>query len=376
MASEQRKTKTLEDLTPEMRARIPDYQNRALEGVMDGGRYQAFNYESAKAAVDWNYKRAGYEPPAELLVAENPKQQQEMYKKKHLEVYGKPYTETAETYMFTLNVYSDCLYAWWKFIKTELDITIDGEDEFEECFGLQRASNIFSIICDDGGFAVACKYPTEVHHDSQFRLHNAFGQAVKWGVDHPTYYIMGRSIPADLYKKWEEKTYTLEDFARESDEEIKSAFLAFVSERWGNDYIATLFSKDLKEVDTYVDKKAPEFLAGTTGSMNIGVYTLFKGYIAGEEVAFVRCYCPSSDRMFYLGVDPINTDPKDAIASLYRIPRVLAPHIEYINRQGERFFTVFGIEGQVLADNLTKEETEDLVSISGDEYFSKMRYEY
>lgn len=124
--------------------------------------------------------------------------------------------------------------------------------------------------------------------------------------------------------------------------------------------------------------------------MNIGVYTLFKGRISGVSIsnkngrgneghldlAFVRCYCFSTDRMFFLGCDPAHNNAKDAIASLYRIPRKMKPHLKYINRQGERFSSTFTEEGKVLRNALSKEDFSDLVEISGDEYFSLMRYEY
>jgi hypothetical protein len=54
----------------------------------------------------------------------------------------------------------------------------------------------------------------------------------------------------------------------------------------------------------------------------------------------------------------------------------LKKHIKYIQRQGERFSTVFTDAGKELITKLKPEELEDMVSITGDEYFGKMRYEY
>jgi hypothetical protein len=135
-------------------------------------------------------------------------------------------------------------------------------------------------------------------------------------------------------------------------------------------------SDNLKELDTFTDKKPAEYLEGTTGGMNIGVYTLFKGTLNGINLAFVRCYCPSTDRMFFLSVDPVNNNAKDAIASLYRVPEKLKGEIKYIQRQGERFSTVFTETGNAILSKMGKEEVENLTTISGNEYFSKMKYEY
>ena len=125
-----------------------------------------------------------------------------------------------------------------------------------------------------------------------------------------------------------------------------------------------------------MDKKRKDFAKGTTNGMNIGVYTLFKGQINDVELAFVRCYCPSTDRMFFLGVDPNNVNAKDAIASLYRVPRSLVNNIKYIQRQGERFSTVFDDKGNEILKSLTQEDSSDLIGIDGDSYFNLMQYEY
>lgn len=149
-----------------------------------------------------------------------------------------------------------------------------------------------------------------------------------------------------------------------------------MQEKYGDEYIVNFFKKDLVEVDTFVDKKDEVFLKGTIGGMNVGVYTLFKGEINGEKIAYCRCFCPSTDRMFFLGVDPNNQTAKDAIASLYRIPTKLKPHIKSICRQGERFSTVLTEDGKNTLKTMSKEEISDVSSVSGAEYFSLIKYEY
>jgi hypothetical protein len=183
-------------------------------------------------------------------------------------------------------------------------------------------------------------------------------------------------IKEDVFTKLTTKEYTFEQWVKEENEEVKSAVLSFMEEKWGSEYLFRFISDNLKEVDTYTDKKGEQFLKGTTGSMNIGVYTLFKGSVNNINLAFVRCYCPSTDRMFFLCVSDENTNAKDAIASLYRIPAKLKSEISYIQRQGERYSTVLTGNGKKVLSELTKEETADLVPISGNEYFSKIKYEY
>lgn len=198
------------------------------------------------------------------------------------------------------------------------------------------------------------------------------------------FYYRGVYIRHELMYKLQKNSITFEEWAKEENEEVKSAIIAYLEEVHGGESAYRLISSHLKEVDTYVDKKDDKFLEGTTRGMNIGVYTLFKGCIDGVslededfiELAYIRCYCPSTDRMFFLGVAPKYTNAKDAIASLYKVPEKLSPHIKYINRQGERFSTILTDEGKKIRKEMTPEEWSDLTSITGEEYFSLMRYEY
>jgi FMN-dependent NADH-azoreductase len=58
------------------------------------------------------------------------------------------------------------------------------------------------------------------------------------------------------------------------------------------------------------------------------------------------------------------------------VPKKLKQYITTINRQGERFSTNFTKEGLTLLKTLPKSDIEDLVSVSGNEYFSKIKYEF
>ena len=283
--------------------------------------------------------------------------------------------------MFTLNIYSDVYYTWFKFIKDEFNISLSIEEDFEKCFSLQRNSGIYSCIFSEQ-LAIICKYPKKIHQEKEgeFRLNNYEGNAVEWGsltgIPYDCYYIQGLNIPKPLFEKLKKDEYSLQDFISEKNEEIKSACVAYLQNTKGDNYLINFFKDNLKEINTFVDKKDEKYLEGTTNGMNVGVYTLFKGEVNNTDIAYVRCYCPSTDRMFFLGVSSEHNNAKDAIASLYRIPKKLKPYIKEINRQGERYSTSLTKEGKDLVKSLPKKDIEDLISINGDEYFSKIKYEY
>lgn len=271
-----------------------------------------------------------------------------------------------------------------------------------------------AILCKSNS-VVILKSPTKVKTNALGILHSTEETALEFGND--TKYIVNNTIiPRALFNMVRDKKISLIDIARIANEEVKSEMFNLCTEMHGSNYTASILKEFLMKVDSYTHKSKEEYREGTTGGMNIGNYTLFKGVISMDrldkyvrdknytssqayldlhalsertvflgrrarpsgnlQIAYVRCYCPSTDRMFYLGVHPKYNHAKEAIASLYQVPKKLKDHIKYIQRQGERFSTVFTNKGMGIMENMSKEEFLDLVSISGDQYFDLMRYEY
>ena len=265
-------------------------------------------------------------------------------------------------------------YGWASFYQYFTEIGILKNENFNK-FNDLILSGIYDMIQLDK-FCIVSDMPIFISRNQEGRLHNLSDSAIKFKDGYEQHYIQGVFITPELFNKLSSNQYKFDDFIKESNEEIKSACLFYIREKFGEDYVYGLLSSHLKEVNTYTHKKDKSLLIGTTGGMNIGVYTLFEGDFGELKIAYVRCYCPSTDRMFYLGVEPIYNNAKDAIASLYKVPNKLKPHIKEIRRQGERFSTTFTSDGLSILNSITKEDAENLVSISGNEYFEKMSYEF
>ena len=263
-------------------------------------------------------------------------------------------------------------YGWVSFYDFFTQIGVLKNDNFNEFMSLLE-SNYYSMIQMDK-VCIVIKNPKHILLNEQKQLSSTKDYAIKFNDGWGMYFVNGLYLSDELFNKLSKKEYTSEDFFKEDNEEIKSVCIAFMQQEFGDDYVFNFLRQNLKEINTYVDKKDDALLEGTTRGMNVGVYTLFKGEINNVEISYIRCYCPSTDRMFFLGVDPIHNNAKDAIASLYKIPRKVKPFIKEINRQGERFSTI--LTNNSILDSLTKEDVNDIVSITGDEYFTLMKYEY
>ena len=265
-------------------------------------------------------------------------------------------------------------YGWVSFYDFFTQIGVinnEGFNKFKEII----SSGIYDMIQLDG-FCIVSELPKELKRNELNDLHSLDSPAITFKDGYCQYFINGRAISETYFNSISNKTFTIEDFINESNEEYKSTCIAFMQEKHGEEYIINFFRQNLKEVDTYVDKKDAKLLIGTTGGMNVGVYTLFKGEINDEDIAYVRCFCPSTDRMFFLGVDSIHNNAKDAIASLYRIPSKLKAHIKSISRQGERFSTILTEKGKEILKSMSEAEISDNSTLNGSDYFSKIKHEY
>ena len=267
-------------------------------------------------------------------------------------------------------------FGWVSFYDYFTNIEVINHEDFNEYKKLIE-SNVFECFeFEKAVFAV--KPPMEIIYNENLLPHNIEGHSIQFIDGSKFYHVNGFAISKELFDSLYNKTYTVENFLSESNEEIKSAVISFIQARDGETGVYDFLKENLEEVDTYVDVKDESLMVGTTNSTNIGVYTLFKGKINDIEIAYVRCYCPSTDRMFFLGVQPHHTNAKDAIASLYQIPVVLKDKIKTISRQGEKFSTTFDEQTTIDIKNgkYSDKELREYTSISGDEYFNLMTYEY
>ena len=238
-------------------------------------------------------------------------------------------------------------------------------------------SGIFITYCYEN--VVFAVHPaTKILRDEQGNLNSIEGKAFEFRDGTGLYSLNGFTIPEDLFLSLKNETYTVKMFFNERNEEVKSAVISFIQQTKGDEGVFRFFESSMKKVDDYVDAKEDIYMEGTTKGMNIGVYSLFKGEINNTKIAYVRCYCPSTDRMFFLGVEPKHDNAKDAIASLYQCPAILVNNIVSISRQGEKFSTTFDEETTKKLEHglYSNEQLSNYVSISGDKYFSFMKYEF
>ena len=406
--------KTIKDLTPEIKAKIPAYKAKVRDRLYSGEEHETNKVIDTVHYIEKVYDISGHQKPV-VVIADDPDIYKDFFRKSKLQrvedairkayeiknnggsddevhvaieivhaQFNQELTEDERNEIKDVTVtsdwaslcstYSRVALTWYYFIHKELGVPTSRSKELCELYELVNKTFITRCAFYDI-FTLVLKTPKYIRRNDN-GFHDVEKPAIEFCTGYGMYYVNGRRLEKDLFDRVRNKEYTFDEFTREPNEDVKAACISLMQEVHGENAVATFFADHLEEIDTYVNKKDDKYLEGTTKGLNVGVYTLFRGMMNGEPFKYVRCYCPSTDRMFFLGVDPDQTNAKDAIASLYRVPRKLATNVKSIQRQGERFSTVFDDEGKSIIETMEEKDFQDVVSISGNEYFSKMRYEY
>jgi hypothetical protein len=209
-------------------------------------------------------------------------------------------------YLFTLNIYSDVYYAWYKFIKDEFKLPLTIEDDFEECFNLQKKSNIYSAIFSEI-ICVVSKYPKKIYRNSQNNLHNLHGNAVEWGnssnlTKFDCYCINGRNVNSELYLKVLNNKLTPEEFINESNEDNKAAMYELIGEQRMMEFLNT----------EIVDSQSIVHNNGEIEELQlIKTKNLFPE-LQNKPLAWIKFKCPSTGSNYHIATNPDFNDVIEA----------------------------------------------------------------
>lgn len=419
--------KTLEDLTPEILAKIPLYKEKCVKELYDGTEYKNWKREYTVDYIEYIYKLCDKSKPV-VIIANNIEEYKRLYNLLFNDKLNEDYTKLVnylyelknglinsvdnknneqvenelceriehdlnhfvgsdmekilkenyitpqQHWLFLCSEYSRVYLMWYYFLHKEFDIELSEHSETLTWLyeNVNKANIAKAFFCER--VCLVLRMPSKI-----IRNEVGFHSVDEGAIQYPNlnmYYVNNVRLTEELFNKLSKKEYTFEDFVNEPNEEIKAACLEFYRQKFGDEYMFNFISKNMNEVDTYVDKKDKKYLEGTTKGMNIGVYTLFKGSVNNFDVAYVRCYCPSTDRMFFLGVQPFVKTAKEAVGTLLHLPKKLLPHLKSINRQGELYSTNYTEKGLEILKTLSKEDIADTEPVGGDLYFKLMEYEY
>ena len=335
--------KTLEDLTPEIKSRIPIYKEKCTKDLYSGVEFSNFNAEKSTAYVEKVYEIAKFDKPVvifaedpndykiKLKQLENPEYLNEIYAE-YLKKNGMPATKkkiintdfkNKSHYLFLCSAYHRVFLTWYKFIQDEFQIEHKNKEILNWLY--ENANNNISRCFFTKIFVLVLKMPKLIVRNS-VGFHNIDAGAIQW-ENYSMYYINDRKLPEDLFKKAINKTLTFDEFIALTDENVKGSLLTLIKEKFGNEYFMSFLDA------VVVDEQEIHHTSGHTEKVR-----LFKTKqkfpvlidINGEPnqpYTWLELTCPSTGSIFLIDTSAHFTNAIDACK--FHRPQQIPAELKY-----------------------------------------------
>jgi len=354
--------KTMDDFTPEIRAKIPEYISRAKDDLYSGVEALNWKKENTVLYIDKVYTYSDKSAPV-VIVANNPKEYRMFYdmifnekknsstlkminkilkekrefgfSKSELEIESelrkKKYNEKNEIevkydYLFLTSEYARVYLMWYRFIHKEFNIPFSKSDDLEWFYThINQASISRCYFTDD--ICLVLRMPCKIIRN-EVGFHSAYEPAIQFVGGYGKYYLNGRNIPNWVFENYENGTLTFEMFNKEDNDDIKGGIITLIKEREGNEGLIKFL--DVKLIDErlvlhengysetlkiWQTKSKYPFLVDSKGNQN-------------QPYAFIEMICPSTGQTYLIDTCP---SFKDAVeCAKWHRPKFVPESVPYV----------------------------------------------
>lgn len=350
--------KTLDDLTPEIIAKIPQYKERCTKDLYSGVEFASFNKQESTEYVEKIYELAGYKKPVVIFAIDIPEYRKkfaslqdesvleivtalyelknkeggysmEEYDKLEKELFTKmentagPDVKAKSNYLFLCSAYHRVYLTWYKFIQDEFNIDHKNKDILNYLY--EHANNNISNCYFTEGYVLVLRMPQRIIRN-ETGFHSTTEAAIQW-PGYKMYYINGRRVPDDLFNKTLNKTLTFDEFMEIKDEDVKACLVTMMKENDGNDALMKFLDAEVVDEVTinhtsghtevarlWKTSRSYDFLSDMNGNM-------------GQPYAWLELTCPSSGSVYMLDTSAHFTSALDACK--YHRPQTVPADMEY-----------------------------------------------
>jgi len=308
--------KTLEDLTPEIKAKIPMYKERCTKDLYSGVEYDNFNPEQSTAYVDKLYEICGFEKPV-VIFADDPndykkklkelekgKKLQKVYeqylKKNNLENDGTVFEnckyENKSHWLFLCSSYHRVYLMWYKFIQDEFQIDHKNKDILNWLY--ENANNNIARCFFTKMFVLVLRMPKYIHRNA-IGFHSIDGGAIHW-PNYNMYYINGRRIPEDLFLKTINKELTFDEFIKLTDENVKGSLITLMKEKFGNEYLMAFLNAKVIDEQTINHSSGYSEVVKLWHTNEKFSFLVDINGVENQPYSWLELHCPSTGSMFLI----------------------------------------------------------------------------
>ena len=344
--------KTLKDYTPEIKAKIPFYKDKCVKDLYSGKEYEEWKKEYTIEYVEYLYELANREKPV-VIIADTIYEYKTFYNLLFNDKLNKEYTEMVsllwemrnkkdynkslgtvsslsteiETkldaqfaegvdlkdldtpkyhYLFLCSEYSRGYLMWYKFIKDEFQIECSKGKELDKLYDLVHKANIAKgFFCEK--VVLILRMPKKIIRN-EIGFHSTSSEGAIQYDDQKMFYINGRKMESWVFEKYFTGKLKFEDFAKETNEDIRAGIITLIKENEGNEGLLKFLNavevdtKVVKHTDDYQEtlkiyqtKEKYEFLQNSKGESN-------------QPYAWIQMKCPSTGQIYLIDTCPTFTD--------------------------------------------------------------------
>jgi hypothetical protein len=328
--------KTLEDLTPEIRAKIDEYKKRCVADLYSGVEHENFNRRQSIEYIEKIYDIAKLKKPI-VFFAEDPNDYAKKFRQIHAQVNldaivkayeaknengefpdlendiklsdeSAPDVEVKSHYLFLCSSYHRVYLMWYKFIQDEFKIDHKNVDTLNYLY--ENANNNIARAYFTQSFVLVLRMPKYIRRNN-VGFHSVDHPAIEW-PNYGMYYINGRRIPQDIFTAVLNKTYTFSEFNSLTDEDIKAIIVSMIIEKHGNDYLKEFLNASV------VDEQVIEHSSGYTEMVKLWKTNEVYPFLCdindnpNQPYAWIELICPSSGAVYLIDTSAHFTNALDA----------------------------------------------------------------
>lgn len=337
--------KTLNDFTPEIRAKVPGYISAVRDDLYSGVESKNWKREYTAEYIEKVYNIAGRTKPV-VIVAKNPQEYIKLYsllfghrhkgtkkiekaiasiydcknevvdfypdlKEANLEntLLGMecPNLVNAEhNYLFLTSEYARVYLAWYYFLHIEFNLPCSKSSELIWLHNhINKASMSRCYFTEK--LVLVLKMPSKIIRN-EVGFHSATEPAIQFDGGFGAYYLNGRAVPNWVINDYKAGTLTFDKFNNESNEDVRGCIITLIKELEGNEGLIKFLNA------TLVDKKDIVHENGYVETMSLYKTTTKFSFLVnrhGEDnqpYAWLQMVCPSTGHSYLIDTCPTFTD--------------------------------------------------------------------
>lgn len=363
--------KTLDDLTPEIKARIPMWKDKCTVDLYSGKEYRDWKRPDTVAYMNYVYKLCDRPTPL-VIVANTLGEYRRFFNILFNEKINKDFENEVVSFMdgkktteeiaergidiearvralafdenskFKNNEiiseapryhwisitseYSRVYLTWYKFIKDEFNLPCSKAEELDTLYEMVNKASIAKVfVCEL--ITLVLRMPSRIHRN-EVGLHNT--SDALGAIQYPgeaLHYINGRKMDDWIFEKYFNKTLTFEDFVNEKNEDTKGGIIALIKDNEGNAGLLKFLKAKL------IDEEVIKHNSGREETIKLykttEKYSFLNDHLGNTNVPYAWTYmsCPSTGQEYLIDTSPAFAKAIDAMK--FHRPEIVPVELDY-----------------------------------------------